>query len=77
MVAHAYMPLIPAFGRCRQANLEFEGSLVYKSEFHNRTVTKRNPVSRGKKVYLGMLGLKVYTITPAPFQVECKKKYRT
>jgi hypothetical protein len=41
-----YMPLIPALGRPKQANCEFEASLIYKvSSRTAKTVTQRNPVS--------------------------------
>ena len=45
------MPLIPALGSQRQADLcEFEVSLVYKASFRTaKTVTQRNPVSKNKK----------------------------
>ena len=45
------MPLIPALGRQRQADLcEFEASLVYKSQFQDRhQKLQRNSVSKIKK----------------------------
>ena len=45
------MPLIPALGRQRQADLcEFEASLVYKVSFRIvRAVTQRNPVLKNQK----------------------------
>jgi hypothetical protein len=43
------MPLIPAFGRQRQAGLcEFEASLVYRASSRTSEPTQRNPVSRNK-----------------------------
>ena len=45
------MPLIPALGRLRQADLcEFKASLVYKvSSRRAMAVTQRNPVSEKNK----------------------------
>ena len=45
------MPLIPALGKQRQAELcEFKTSLVYKvSSRSAKAVTQRNPVSKNEK----------------------------
>jgi hypothetical protein len=41
------MPLIPALGRQRQANLcEFKASLVYRVGCRIAKATQRNPVSK-------------------------------
>ena len=41
------MPLIPTFGRQRQADLsEFEASLVYRVSSRTSRATQRNPVSK-------------------------------
>ena len=43
------MPLIPALGRKRQADLcEFEASLVYRVSFRTVRDTQRNPVLKNK-----------------------------
>jgi hypothetical protein len=42
-------PLIPALGRQRQADSEFEASLVYKVSSRTARAIKRNPVSKKKK----------------------------
>ena len=45
-----HIPLIPALGRQRQANLcEFEASLVYKINSRTARATQRNPVSNQKE----------------------------
>jgi hypothetical protein len=41
-------PLVPALGRQRQADFEFEASLVYKVSSRTARAIQRNP-SRGKK----------------------------
>ena len=58
------MPLIPALGRQRQADLsDFQASLVYKvSSKTARTVTQRNPVSRNKTVVI----LEIFSSSPIP-----------
>jgi hypothetical protein len=43
------MPLIPALGRQRQADFEFEASLVYRVSSRIARATQRNPVSKNKK----------------------------
>ena len=44
------MPLIPALGRQRQANLyEFKANLVYRVNSRTTRVTQRNPSSKKKK----------------------------
>jgi hypothetical protein len=43
------MPLIPAPGRQRQADFEFEASLVYKVSSRTARAIKRNPVSKNQK----------------------------
>ena len=43
------MPLIPTFGRQRQADLsEFEASLVYRVSSRTSRAIQRNPVSKNK-----------------------------
>jgi hypothetical protein len=43
------MPLIPALGRQRQADLcKFEASLVYRMSSGSARVTQRNPVEENK-----------------------------
>ena len=43
------MPLIPALGRQRQADLcEFKASLVYSVSSRTARATQRNPVSKKK-----------------------------
>jgi hypothetical protein len=46
------MPLIPALGRQRQADSEFEASLVYRVSSRAARATQRNPVSRKKNIEL-------------------------
>jgi hypothetical protein len=41
-----HMPLIPALGRQRQADFEFEASLVYRVSSRTARATQRNPVSK-------------------------------
>jgi hypothetical protein len=41
-------PLIPALGRQRQADSEFEASLVYKVSSRTVRAIQRNPVSKTK-----------------------------
>ena len=45
------MPLIPAFGRQRQADLcGFKANVIYKMSSRTaRAVTQRNPVSKNQK----------------------------
>jgi len=43
------MPLIPARGRQRQADSEFEASLLYRVSSRTARATQRNPVSKKKK----------------------------
>jgi hypothetical protein len=38
--------LIPALGRQRQVDLEFEATLVYRGSFRTARATQRNPVSK-------------------------------
>jgi hypothetical protein len=40
------MPLIPALGRQRQTDSEFEASLVYKVSSRTARAIQRNPVSK-------------------------------
>ena len=65
------MPLIPAFGRQRQADLcEFEDSMAYKSSSRSSKATQRNPVSGKKKsvgkikrgVFSGVSALSMYVL---------------
>ena len=46
------MPLIPALGRQRKADLcEFETSVVYRASSRTvKTVTQRNPVSKNQSI---------------------------
>jgi hypothetical protein len=41
-------PLIPALGRQRQEDSEFEASLVYRVSSRTARATQRNPVSKNK-----------------------------
>jgi hypothetical protein len=41
--------LIPALGRQRQADFEFEASLVYRVSSRTAKTTQRNPVLKSKK----------------------------
>jgi hypothetical protein len=41
-------PLIPALGRQRQADSEFEASLVYRVSSRTARATQRNPVSKNQ-----------------------------
>jgi hypothetical protein len=43
------MPLIPALGRQRQADSEFEASLVYRVSSRKARAIQRNPVSKNQK----------------------------
>jgi hypothetical protein len=43
------MPLIPALGRQRQADSEFEASLFYKVSSRTARIIQRNPVSKTKQ----------------------------
>jgi hypothetical protein len=43
-------PLISALGRQRQANSEFEASLVYKVSSRTARATQRNPDRKNKKI---------------------------
>jgi hypothetical protein len=43
------MPLIPALGRQRQVDSEFEASLVYRVSSRTASVIQRNPVLKKKK----------------------------
>ena len=43
------MPLIPALGRQREADFEFEASLVYRVSSRTARATQRNRVSRNQK----------------------------
>jgi hypothetical protein len=40
------MPLIPALGRQRQTDSEFEASLVYRVSSRTARATQRNPVPK-------------------------------
>jgi hypothetical protein len=42
-------PLIPALGRQRQVDLEFEASLVYRVSSRTARAIQRNPVSKNQK----------------------------
>ena len=42
-------PLIPALGRQRQVDSEFEASLVYKVSSRTAKAIQRNPVSKNQK----------------------------
>jgi hypothetical protein len=43
------MPLIPALGRQRQVDFEFEASLVYKVSSRTARAIQRNPVLKNKQ----------------------------
>jgi hypothetical protein len=44
-----HTPLIPALGRQRQADSEFEARLVYRVSFRTAKATQKNPVSKKQK----------------------------
>jgi hypothetical protein len=44
------LPLIPALGRQRQADSEFEASLVYKVSSRTATAIQRIPVLKNQKI---------------------------
>jgi hypothetical protein len=44
-----HMPLIPALGKKRQVDSEFEASLVYKVSSRTTRAMQRNPVSKNQK----------------------------
>ena len=43
-----HTPLIPALGRQRQADSEFEASLVYRVSSRTARIIQRNPVLKNK-----------------------------
>jgi hypothetical protein len=43
------MPLIPALGRQRQMDSEFQASLVYRVSSRTARAIQRNPVSKNQK----------------------------
>jgi hypothetical protein len=61
-------PLIPALGRQRQEDHEFEASLVYRVSSRTARATQRNPVS--KKKQKTRPGVVAHTFNPSTREAE-------